>query len=477
MVGQLLTSSRLQIKMSKNKFELIYAIAIIIAVPAIIVINTIYLGNQAREDFVTEARRKADIVNQSVAISAKQLIKTGNTESLNGYLDEFSDQSPTLKDVYVAGINDDSIDIIASNKEGYKLSDHQEQSINFAIETCKTIVRNKNELQSVNSSESVKIDCPGVASKGVSYDNNGNKTNTWEVTTPVLNEDYDIVAVAASTITTADADELLDNTFFRSYIFLAISVLIVVALLVHHFKLAGYSQLLAKQKEINQTLSDFLSVATHELKAPTSIIKGYISNVTDGTFGEVSKDVKAQLFVALNQTDRLNSLVQDLLNVSRVEQGRIQYEITTVDLNATIGAIVENYRANALEKNIVLIYKPEGVSLVKADAGRAQEIFTNLIDNSIKYTPSGSVTITHEANKQYLITKIRDTGLGISAENRKRLFQRFYRVQTEQTKTISGTGLGLWIIKQYIEAMGGKIEVDSLVGSGTEFIVYLPINK
>jgi signal transduction histidine kinase len=114
---------------------------------------------------------------------------------------------------------------------------------------------------------------------------------------------------------------------------------------------------------------------------------------------------------------------------------------------------------------------------VRADAGRVQEIFTNLIDNAVKYTASGTITIKHHTEKQYLVTSVRDTGNGISAEHRERLFQRFYRVQTEETKGISGTGLGLWIIKQYIEHMGGKIEVDSLVGSGTEFIVYLPLGS
>ena len=102
---------------------------------------------------------------------------------------------------------------------------------------------------------------------------------------------------------------------------------------------------------------------------------------------------------------------------------------------------------------------------------------TNLIDNAVKYTPKGSVKISHYVEKNMLVTAVVDTGPGINAVERERLFQRFYRVKNENTKSIPGTGLGLWIIKQYVEKMGGKISVSSIVGTGTEFTVELPLVK
>jgi signal transduction histidine kinase len=145
-----------------------------------------------------------------------------------------------------------------------------------------------------------------------------------------------------------------------------------------------------------------------------------------------------------------------------------------VDATAIIEMLVKQYENIASEKGITVVYeKPAQPIMMFADAGRVQEIMTNLIDNAVKYSMSGTVTVHHAEKGKLVATKIRDTGIGMTAEERSRLFQRFYRIKNDQTKSISGTGLGLWIIKQYIEKMGGSIEVDSLPGVGTEFTVWL----
>jgi signal transduction histidine kinase len=240
-------------------------------------------------------------------------------------------------------------------------------------------------------------------------------------------------------------------------------------------RLLSYGQLLAKQKEVNQTMGDFLSVATHELKAPMSIIKGYISNVIDDTQPPLSADTKEQLNVALSQTDRLNGLVLDLLNVSRIEQGRVPYNAQPVILDEILAPLLKNYQMMASEKNIEITYESKTELIVYADAGRVQEVFTNLIDNAVKYSLRGAVTITQKVSGKFVVTSVRDTGIGMGPDELKRLFQRFYRIKNDNTKDISGTGLGLWIIKQYIEAMGGSIEVESMENVGSEFIVSLPL--
>jgi signal transduction histidine kinase len=305
---------------------------------------------------------------------------------------------------------------------------------------------------------------------------NGNTAQAWNVVTPAINADGKVVAVVASSLLTTDAQEAIASSYQKSFIVLVLSIIVILALLFRHFRLMGYAQLLAKQREVNQTMSDFLSVATHELKAPMTIIKGYLSNVMDGMFGPIDEKVRQQLEVAFAQTDRLNVLVQDLLNVSRIDQGRISYSITSVDSTKTLRMLSDQFKAIAAEKNLELILNlPENVPLVKADEGRMQEVFTNLIDNAIKYTAKGTVTVSQQVNKNFAVTSIKDTGYGMSEESRKRLFQRFYRVKTKDTQNIAGTGLGLWIIKQYITAMGGSIEVESMEGVGSNFIVKLPI--
>ncbi len=439
--------------MRKEKLEIIYSIGIIIAIPLLIVVNTVYLVRSTRSAFNTELRKKADLVNSVLADSLQSDINQKNYTQLTTRLSTIEKNQPDITQATIIQQQNGTPVIIARAPDASK------------------------ELNATSSVQTkIVYDRKVPVAKLVNVTSDGQTQQGWNVATPVLDANNTVLAVVSSTVLTTNAEQSINTAFTRSFILMIVSIIVIIVLLFRHFRLVGYIQLLAKQREINQTMSDFLSVATHELKAPTTIIKGYIANVMDGTSGPVSNDIKEQLQVALSQTDRLNNLVQDLLNVSRVEQGRIEYHIENVDSTKIIDVIVHNYRPIASQKGLELIFEASTSPLfVRADAGRVQEIFTNLIDNAIKYTPSGSVTITQKLDGSKVKTSIRDTGLGMSPENRKRLFQRFYRVKTEQTKDISGTGLGLWIIKQYIEAMGGTIEVNSTEGDGSEFIVVLPI--
>ena len=137
--------------------------------------------------------------------------------------------------------------------------------------------------------------------------------------------------------------------------------------------------------------------------------------------------------------------------------------------------LVTQFSAKAEAKNIQLELQPTDIPLVMADPSRLEEVFTNLIDNAIKYSRQGSVTIRQDVKKNVVSTHIKDTGIGMSAAERDRLFQRFARIRNEKTQNISGTGLGLWITKQYVEKMKGRIYVDSLEDVGSEFTVELPV--
>jgi signal transduction histidine kinase len=437
--------------MRRAKLEILYSIGIITAIPLLLALNTVLLISATRSAFNQELRRKADLVNAVIAENSIEDIKSESYDTLSQKLSQLELAQPAVRQSQiVVKVGNEFKQIAHGQESSDQLNPSRELQISIAYERKLPIA------QFINISD------------------DGRTSQAWNVVTPVL-DNGEVIAVINSSIVTSDAEEAIDKAYTSSFVVMIISIVVIVGLLFRHFRLVGYVQLLAKQKELNQTMNDFLSVATHELKAPTSIIKGYISNVLDGTSGPVNEKINEQLNTALAQTDRLNTLVKDLLNVSHIDQGRIEYNSSDVDSSKVLGLIVENYRLIASQKSLVLEYKPlESSAFIHVDEGRLQEIFTNLIDNAIKYTVQGTVTVAQYEEDSKIVTSIKDTGFGMSPEARKRLFQRFYRIKTENTKTIGGTGLGLWIIKQYIVAMGGTIEVESLEGAGSNFIVMFP---
>lgn len=441
--------------MNRSKLETIYSIGVLVAIPVIVITNTVLLISNINFAFDQELQRKAAITNNIIAQSSVDLIENQDFEKISANLNSFEESQPAIMQSMLIVRENDELKIAARSASA-------PETIGKEIQIGIEIAFNNKQV---------------ISSRIDTTDRKSNNAQAWNTETPVISNNK-VIAVISTSFLTVDAQETIDQAYKTSILILAISIILIIAMLFRHFRLVGYAQLLTKQKELNQTMSDFLSVATHELKSPTTIIKGYLSNVIEGDFGEVTPEIKEQIQIALSQTDRLNSLVQDLLNVSRVEQGRIEYKFSAVDTTKVIKTIVDNYRPIAEEKGLKLIYEPlQNLPLVRADEGRVQEVFTNLIDNAIKYTAEGSVTIEQRDEKGYLITNIRDTGFGMSPEAKDRLFQRFYRIKTDKTQGISGTGLGLWIIKQYIEAMNGTIYVESMENVGSNFIVRLEKNK
>lgn len=439
--------------MNKAKLQIVYSLAILVIVPALLVFNTVLLTTSTRTNYDKELQSRSELSNSVLSISMKDFLVNDNKTSAQEKIDGLISSQTELRNVIVLTRSDSKYNIFASSVSDLNLSQIDILQYDIAYSRKRAVAKSVS----------------GVTDSGKS-------TRAWSVVTPVLSDQQDVIGLVSSDLLTTDLDEKFDATISRSVIVMAVSVVGVMFLLFNHFKFIGYANLLRKQKELNQTLSDFLSVATHELKAPMSIIKGYISNVTDGDFGDIPDSAKEQLAVAIAQTDRLNFLVQDLLNVSRIEQGKIRFDIEPVNMTDIIKTVISVYTQPAQKKGLTIKYQPESdQNWALVDGGRAQEIITNLVDNAVKYSVTGEILVSHSVKNKMLITSVRDTGIGMSSEERSRLFQRFYRIKNDDTKNISGTGLGLWIIKQYIEQMGGSISVDSLTGSGTEFRVSLRI--
>jgi len=229
-------------------------------------------------------------------------------------------------------------------------------------------------------------------------------------------------------------------------------------------------------KRLQELKDEFVFVAAHELKAPVTVIKGYVSMIMEGDAGPVNKQMKEFLSNVNKANQNLVKLVQDLLQVARSEAGRIEIKVKPVSITEELKNLVVEFKPVAAEKSITLHYEPDNnLPEVLADPDKLKEVTSNLMSNAIKYTlGSGTVTITQEEKEGMVITHVKDTGIGIPPEAQKKLFQKFYRVKAKGTEEVQGTGLGLWIIKQLIEKMNGKIWVESEEGKGSTFSFSLP---
>lgn len=230
-------------------------------------------------------------------------------------------------------------------------------------------------------------------------------------------------------------------------------------------------------KELDNAKTEFLSIASHQLRTPLTAIKGYISLILEGSYGEVTPTVQDVLNKLYLVNSRMVNLAEDLLNVSRIDAGRVQYSYHKAHLEKVLEEAVEVFRLNAQNKGLTLTLELPEVELpeMTVDARKIQEVCSNLIDNSIKYTQEGGVTVKLVALQDRALISVKDTGIGIAPEHKGKLFAKFVRSKETNILDVSGTGLGLYVGKNFIEAHGGTIRAESEgKGKGSEFIIELP---
>jgi two-component system phosphate regulon sensor histidine kinase PhoR len=220
---------------------------------------------------------------------------------------------------------------------------------------------------------------------------------------------------------------------------------------------------------------EFLTNVSHELRTPLSSIKLMLETVV-----ESPDDEAADLFLpqVLAQVDRLASLVQQLLEQARAESGQLHLNLRQIDLEEVAHPIVASFEPQAANKGVQVELRTMRPVSVEADPDRLSQVFVNLIDNAIRHTPSGgSVTVELDANGNDAIMRVRDTGVGIPYRDIPHIFERFYVVDRSRTRESGGAGLGLAIVKGIIDAHGGTVATESMLGSGTLFTVRLPIMR
>ncbi|WP_077214212.1 two-component system histidine kinase PnpS [Bacillus dakarensis] len=230
-------------------------------------------------------------------------------------------------------------------------------------------------------------------------------------------------------------------------------------------------------KKLEQVRKDFVANVSHELKTPITSIKGFSETLLDGAM-EDKNTLEAFLNIILKESDRLQSLIQDLLDLSKIEQQGYSLSIGDINLVQLLQEVLPILKGKAAEKNIELVFETTNQNMeLEGDLYRLKQVFINLITNAITYTPNeGKVTISIDEDSSYIITTIKDTGIGISKEELPRIFERFYRIDKARSRNSGGTGLGLAIVKHLVEAHNGQIIVASEVGKGTTFEIKLHKN-
>ncbi len=230
---------------------------------------------------------------------------------------------------------------------------------------------------------------------------------------------------------------------------------------------------------MDETRNEFISVVSHELRTPMTAIKGFTDLILDGDAGQVSEQQRELLAVVQANANRLVDLVNDMLDISRIESGRIQLDPSAVDLDAAIRAAVASLRPmiDAKQHNVVIELDPAAPPIY-ADDARLSQILTNLLANASKYTPDGGwITIRTELLDSHVAISVSDTGIGIPADALPHVFTKFYRVGQQAVREASGTGLGLAITRLLVERHGGRITIASREGVGTTVRFTLPVAR
>lgn len=229
-------------------------------------------------------------------------------------------------------------------------------------------------------------------------------------------------------------------------------------------------------KELDKMKSEFIAMVAHELRSPIAAVEQQLTVILNRMAGEVTEKQEKMLSRAKERTKGLLTLINDLLDLSKIEAGKMVQYKEPLPLQEPIQRVVDLMRAEAEKKRIDLQFLPSPVtSMIHADRLSMEGIFTNLISNAIKYTPErGKIWITLSEEGGCVKATVSDTGIGIKEEDLSRIFDRFYRVKTSETREIIGTGLGLSIVKSIVEAHLGSISVESEEGKGATFTVLLP---
>jgi two-component system OmpR family sensor kinase len=238
----------------------------------------------------------------------------------------------------------------------------------------------------------------------------------------------------------------------------------------------AFNEMSARVQSSQQSQRDFVANVSHELKTPLTSIQGFAQAILDGT-AETPEELQQAAGVIYSEAGRMHRMVMELLDLARIDAGTVEFRRLPIDLNPLLQDVVEKFKPQAKESEINLMAEIEPVPPVTGDSDRLAQVFTNLLDNAIKFTPPGGIVRLRAgpSNNQAQIT-VEDSGPGLAPEEFERIFERFYQVDRSRPGGSGrGAGLGLAIAREIIEAHHGQISAHSNPGEGTIFVVRLPL--
>lgn len=238
---------------------------------------------------------------------------------------------------------------------------------------------------------------------------------------------------------------------------------------------AKLESVISELRLLEKVRQDFVANVSHELRTPLANIKGYAETLLSGALDD-RENAKDFLHIIYKESDRLSKLIDDLLDLSKIESGKMKMEFKPVELKPIVLRVTDILKKFALDKSTrIEIDIPDGLPKLLGDENRVTQALINLVDNAIKYTPeNGSVKISGSTQDGFVKIDIEDTGIGIPKKDLPRIFERFYRVDKARSRELGGTGLGLSIVKHIAQAHGGDVHVASTPGKGSIFSFVIP---
>lgn len=450
----------------KNRMaaQITYGVVLIVLIPLLITFNTVFIINKYNQSLDITLQRQALSLGRTIATLVENDLPWADFVQIK------------IEALLKNNISLQAIDVLMPEEEGFKIiasSDKQKiGEINDHYFYKLAWMQPKNDGL---ATDSMNINNNDTGSKNL------NEDRYWLVAMPMNGNDGKKQALISLKISSKIVDDLTNYNRNVSIYILIGTVLIVIMFLLIAVRLWDYALLYKKIKEVDKMKDEFISIASHELRTPVTGIRGFTSMIIDGTLGKVNDKVLNSAKMIERASERLGTLVEDLLNVSRIEQNRIKINLEPIDAGHIINEIIAELSVQAEEKKLYLEFKPNTrmLPIINVDIFRFKEILINLIGNAIKYTENGGVEILtrEKINTNTLEIIIKDTGIGMTSTDRERLFEKFYRIQNDKTKNINGTGLGLWITKRLVELMNGKIIIDSMEGVGTQITLSFAIIK
>lgn len=431
-----------------SQHQVIYGIVLIILIPLAIIINTIVSIRSLQNNIDIELQRQALTLGRFF-----------NSEVYNEVADDEQALQKKVISLTQANLGIDSLKVLVPEGDLFKVQ----------------AAKNSEELGQTSSDLNYVIAWHQDEAVATLVRDPKSDLRFWEIASPLHDESGAKKAVLSMRFSLAIMDQLVKDSLLKSYLILIITIIVVILLLILNTRLFEHALLFKKLKEVDQMKDEFISIASHELRTPITTLKGFLSMILEGDYGQLNEGGKKSLKIMELSINRLGALVEDLLNVSRIEQKRLQLDLKPLNISQILESIGDEFELRIKEKNLSFKenYSPT-LPQVWADEDKLRQILINLLGNSVKYTKQGQIELLAKADEGLITITIKDTGIGMSALESQNLFSKFYRVKNDDTNGIIGTGLGLWITKQLVEMMGGKIYVESIKHVGTQIYFTLP---